>query len=94
MNVAANQLYPVAHPLEDQHPFIVGCDRRAGLGQTLGNGDRSQKRLVKLLRLDLGIEIVVLLVQHKKAVIFRGVLCQFIKVTIFFGGTTKNGWKT
>ena len=80
VDVASDELNAIANPLENQDPFIVRCDRSAGLSQALGDRDRGQKWLVELVRLDLGIEVVILLVKGEQAVVFCRIFGEFREI--------------
>ena len=62
VDVAADQVDLVADALEDQHPLLVEVERVAAHAEAAGDGDGAEERLVELVGLDLGVEVVVLLI--------------------------------
>ncbi len=86
VNVAPDELDPVADALEDQHPLVEQVDRVAGHGESLGDGDRRQHRLLELVRPDLGVEVIVLAIERIESVQLLGVLGDLVEVAeLLFG---------
>ena len=83
VDVAADQVDLVADAVEEQHPLFVEVERVAAHAEAAGDGDGAEERLVELVRLDLGVEAVVLLVELEEAVVFLGPLDDLIEVLEF-----------
>ncbi len=69
VDVLADELDLVAHPMEHDHPLVAEVQRVAGHRQSSGDGDRHQQRRIELERLDLGVEMFILLEQRVKTVV-------------------------
>src|SRR5262249_32271597 len=68
-DVAADQVqFRLADALEEQHPLLVEVQRVAAHAHAAGDGDGAQERAVELLRVDFGVERLVLLVEVEQAV--------------------------
>ena len=80
VDVLADQLEVVADPVERQHPLVAEIQRLAGVGRAPGDHHRRQDRLLELLRLDLGVEMLVLLVERDEALVGLRPLGQLVEV--------------
>src|SRR5262245_33220391 len=74
MDVAADEEDAVADALEDEDPLLSGVERMAALADAAGDGDRAEDRLIELARLDLRVQLFVLVVEPEEAVVLLGPL--------------------
>ena len=82
MDVPADQLHLVADVLEDQDPFVAEIQGLAGHLHPARDRDRGEQGLVELVVLDLGIEVVVLVVEREEAVDLLGPLDHLVEVAV------------
>ncbi len=83
VNVPAQKLNPVADPLEDQNPFVLEVQGLARHGQAARDHDRGEQGLVELVGADLGVKVVVLLMEREQAVVPLRSLGQVVEILVF-----------
>ena len=80
VDVAPDQMDLVAGPLEDEDPLVAEVQRLPGHPHAARDVDRRQQGLVELVRLDLGVEMLVLPVEREQAVDLLGALGHLVEV--------------
>ena len=79
VDVLADELEIVADPAEREHPLVAEIERLAGVGRPAGDHHRRQDRLLELLRLDLGVKVLVLLMERDETLVGLRTLDQRLK---------------
>ena len=80
VDVLADELDVVADPVEAQDPLIAEIQRLAGHGRSPRDHDRRQDRLLELVRLDLGVKMLIFLIERDEALVLLGPFGQFREV--------------
>ena len=79
-------MHLVADAAEEQYPLFAEVERVAAHAEAVGDGDGTEERLAELLRLDLGVEPVVLEIEMEEAFILLGAVDDRVEVVEFLVG--------
>ena len=64
-------------PAEHQHPLVAEIEWTTRAGRAASDHDRRQDRLLELVGLDLGVEVLFLLMERDEPIVLLGVLLHF-----------------
>ena len=72
-------------PPEHQHPLVAEIERLPGAGRAPGDHHRRQDRLLELVGLDLGVKVLVFLMERDESLVLLGVLGQLVEILELLG---------
>src|SRR5437016_3214444 len=85
-DVATNQVDLVADPVKQQDPLVAEVEGMATHADALGDGNGAEEGPLELMRLDLGVEAIVLAVEFEQTFGELGSPDEFLEVLEFLLG--------